>query len=77
LQENLCHEVINRFVEKVQPKGAMVVMRAIHGCMACRGVKQANGAGMITSALSGVFAEKESTKLEGLQLIDLSISLSK
>jgi GTP cyclohydrolase I len=75
LQEDLCHDVINQFNKIVQPHGVMVVMRAIHGCMSCRGVRQNNGAGMMSSAVSGAF-EKDGTKQEGLKLIEISIALS-
>src|SRR5574337_83306 len=68
LQENLCHEVLNRFVEVMQPKGAMLVMRAVHGCMSCRGVRQYNGTGMTSSAIYGSFTQ-ESTRSEGMALI--------
>ena len=72
LQENLCHEIMNKFEEIVEPKGAMLVMRAIHGCIAERGVCQYNHSGMVTSAIYGNF-ELEYTRLEGMNLINLSL----
>ncbi|MEE8632452.1 MAG: GTP cyclohydrolase I [Candidatus Bathyarchaeia archaeon] len=72
LQENLCHEVIDRFAEVVQPLGAMVYIRAIHGCMKCRGVKQYGGSGMGTSAVYGAFKE-DAQESKGLKLIELSM----
>lgn len=72
LQEHLCHQVMNRFVEVVCPKGAMVYMRAIHGCMKCRGVRQYGGAGMSTSVIHGVFQRLE-VKMEALDIIKLSL----
>lgn len=72
LQENLTHQILNRFAEKIQPEGAMVVIRALHGCMTCRGVRQTNGAGMITDALYGCFKQPD-VKAEGLELIKLSL----
>lgn len=74
LQENLTHQVLNRFVDKIQPEGAMLVMRASHECMVCRGAKQTNGAGMITDALYGAFFQP-SVKAEGLELIKLSLMI--
>jgi GTP cyclohydrolase I len=74
LQENLTHQILNRFAEKIKPVGAMVVMRALHECMICRGAKQTNGAGMITDALYGCFFEPD-VKAEGLELIKLSLSM--
>lgn len=71
LQENLCHEIMARFVEVMNPKGAMLVMRAIHGCMSCRGVEQYNNTGMVSSAIYGCF-EHQDTRMEALSLIALS-----
>jgi len=72
LQENLTHQVLNRFAKNIKPKGAMVVMRALHECMMCRGAMQTNGAGMITDALFGCFFEPD-VKAEGLELIKISL----
>jgi GTP cyclohydrolase I len=72
LQENLTHQVLNTFVNAIEPEGAMVVMRAVHSCMTCRGVKQTGGAGMQTSALHGAFFKAE-VKSEALELIKLSL----
>lgn len=72
LQENLTHQVLNCFTENIKPEGAMVIMRAVHSCMSCRGVKQTGGAGMITDALYGTFFTPE-VKLEALELIKLSL----
>lgn len=74
LQENLCHEIINRFIDVMKPKGAMLVMRAIHGCMSCRGVRQYDNTGMTSSAIYGCFKE-EAVRLEGLELIKLSTGI--
>jgi GTP cyclohydrolase I len=73
LQENLCHQIVTRFVELVQPLGAMLIMRAIHGCMTCRGVHQYDNAGMVSSAVWGSFKEDLRTRSEGLSLINLSV----
>lgn len=73
LQENLCHEVMNRFIEVMQPEGVMLVMRAIHGCMSCRGVRQYNNTGMTSSAVYGAFTDA-ATRAEGMSLIQLSMN---
>lgn len=73
LQERLGREVVNRFVDVVEPKGAMLVMRAVHGCMSCRGVKNGNRSGMTTSVLYGGF-EDHKTRSEAMQLIMLSVN---
>lgn len=72
LQENLCDQVSTHLWYTLAPKGVAVVMRAVHGCMECRGIKQYDNAGMITSSLKGIFKEDPSTKLEVFNLIDLS-----
>lgn len=75
LQERLSVEVMEFFLEGVKPKGAMLVMRAIHSCMSCRGVKTGLGSGMITSVTSGAFRENIDTRQEGLDLVRLSVML--
>jgi GTP cyclohydrolase IA len=73
LQEHLCWQVINALELGVQPLGAMVVIRAIHQCMKCRGAKQYSGSGMITSAITGMFKTDPTVKQEGFELIKLSM----
>lgn len=73
LQENLSHEIVNFLERKLNPKALMVVMRAEHGCMKCRGVKQYDGAGMLTSAVKGSFKTDSIAKSEALDLIKLSV----
>lgn len=77
LQERLTKQIVDHFVKEVRPLGAMLVMRAVHGCMSCRGVKTGNGTGMMTSKVYGSLKENPSTKNEALQLINMSIKLSK
>lgn len=72
LQETLCHQVIEAFNEHIQPYGCMVLMKAVHSCMSCRGVQQTNGNNLTTNALKGVFFE-DKVKSEALQLISLDI----
>ena len=73
LQEELSHEVIERFDAEVHPEGAMLFMRAVHGCMKCRGVNQYAGAGMITSAACGVFLSDPVLEQKGLEMIKISL----
>ena len=74
LQENLSTEVIDAIMTHVEPLGAMLVMRAVHGCMSCRGVRTGSGAGMTTSATRGCFRDNIDTRIEALELIKLSRS---
>ncbi|MDY0215098.1 MAG: GTP cyclohydrolase I [Bacilli bacterium] len=69
LQENLCHEVIDNFVHHVQPRACMVILKASHGCIACRGTNQPNQK-MVTSAVYGE-AKEMSFKNEVFNLINL------
>lgn len=72
LQETLVEEVVACFIENVKPLGVMLVARAVHGCMACRGVGTGRDAGLLTSKVWGAFEENEKTRQEALQLINLS-----
>lgn len=76
LQERLTQQSVDYFESVVKPLGTMLVMRAVHGCMACRGVRTGNGTGMMTSKVTGCFKEDSSTKMEALSLINMSIKLS-
>lgn len=69
IQEQLTvsiHRAINSITDNI---GVMVVIEATHNCVSCRGVKH-DGASMVTSEVSGVFANHEKTaKQEVLSLI--------
>jgi len=52
--------------------GVMVMVKATHNCVSCRGVKH-QGASMMTSEVSGVFADHTKTaKMEVLEMIKMS-----
>jgi len=70
LQENLTHEILNCFVENIEPKGAMLIMKAVHDCEFCRGSRTYSP--MTTSAIYGVF-DQEKTRNEFLSLLQLKI----
>lgn len=72
LQENLTHEILNRFVEEVRPKGAMLILKATHGCQSCRGVRQTE-THMATSAVYGALEEDEKVRTEMLSILKLDI----
>lgn len=75
LQENLAAEVVNYVDQVIKPLGIMLVMRAIHGCMSCRGAKTGDNAGIITSITRGSFRDNPETRSEALELIKLSVAL--
>lgn len=77
LQERLAINIMRFFYGGINPKGAMLVMRAVHCCMSCRGVNTGMSSGMTTSVTLGAFREDEKTRQEGLDLIKLSILLNK
>ena len=75
LQERLAKDVVSYINKIVRPKGILLVMRAVHSCMAFRGVKTGPGAGMLTSITTGAFRDNIETRNEGIQLILLSSQL--
>lgn len=69
VQEELTTEIANFLIEKLQPNGVGVVLKAEHMCMSMRGVRQP-GVVTTTSAMAGVYADHERTaKAEFLQFI--------
>ena len=67
LQERLTEQVVNYLMEKLEPKGAMVVIEARHLCVEMRGVKKP-GALTVTSAIRGIFHQR-SVREEFLDLL--------
>ena len=70
IQEQLTMAIHNAVSKVVEDNvGVMVIMQATHNCVSCRGVKHM-GASMITSEVSGVFAEHDKTaKQEVMHMI--------
>lgn len=68
VQERLTAQFADLIVNRLKPKGAMVVINAEHLCMSMRGVKKP-GARVVTSAVRGMFRSKESTRMEMLELL--------
>ena len=67
-QERITQSVANDIVENLAPLGCAVILEAQHGCMKCRGVRKQNSI-MTTSAMRGVFFDKQEARTEVLQLI--------
>ncbi len=67
LQERLTEQVISFLVERLNPKGAIVVIEARHLCVEMRGVKKP-GALTVTSAIRGMF-HKRPIRQEFLDLL--------
>jgi GTP cyclohydrolase I len=74
IQEQLTMAIHNAVSKVVEDNvGVMVIMQATHNCVSCRGVKHM-GASMITSEVSGVFAEHDKTaKQEVMHMIGFGL----
>lgn len=71
VQEHLTTEIADIMMEKLKPKGVMVVIEAEHLCMSMRGVNKP-GIVTVTSAVRGVFKKNALTRSETLSLIRFS-----
>jgi len=71
VQERLTTQLADLIMEKLKPRGAMVIIDAEHLCLSMRGEKKPN-ARTVTSAVRGIFRTKESTRLEFLELMKRS-----
>lgn len=76
IQENLTDHLIDEFLslfdKKHRPKGAIIIVEAMHSCEATRGIRVS--APTITSAVRGVFAKKLDPREEFLQIIERKTS---
>ncbi len=68
VQEKLTTTIAEIIMEKLKPRGVMVVIEAEHLCMSMRGVKKP-GVLTITSAVRGIFRRNEKTRSETLALM--------
>ena len=68
LQERLTTQIADTIVEALQPRGVAVILEAEHLCMTMRGIKKP-GSKMVTSAMRGLFRQREATRSEFLTLI--------
>ncbi len=68
VQERLTAQLADMIMEKLRPKGAMVIIDAEHLCLSMRGMKKP-GSRTVTSAVRGLFRSKASTREELLELI--------
>jgi GTP cyclohydrolase IA len=68
LQERLTAQVADALHERLEPRGAIVVVEADHLCMAVRGV-QKPGSVTVTSAVRGIYARDQRTRQEAMSLI--------
>lgn len=68
VQERLTTQLADLLMQKLKPKGAMVIIDAEHLCMSMRGIKKP-GTRTVTSAVRGMFRTKQSTREELLELL--------
>ncbi|MCM8786661.1 MAG: GTP cyclohydrolase I FolE [Candidatus Omnitrophica bacterium] len=68
VQERLTTQIADVIMEKLKPKGVMVIIEAEHLCMSMRGVKKP-GTITTTSVVRGVFRVNQKTRQEALSLI--------
>jgi GTP cyclohydrolase I len=68
VQERLTMQVADAMVEVLQPRGVIVVIEAEHLCMSMRGIRKP-GSRTVTSAVRGIFREREATRAEAMSLI--------
>ncbi|HVL04626.1 MAG TPA: GTP cyclohydrolase I FolE [Acidimicrobiales bacterium] len=68
VQERLTSQIADELVERVAPRGALVVIEAEHLCMSMRGVRKP-GSTTVTSAVRGAFRDKAATRAEAMAFI--------
>jgi GTP cyclohydrolase I len=68
VQERLTTGIADVLMERLKPKGVIVVIEAEHLCMSMRGVKKP-GAITVTSAVRGIFRTNHKTRAEALSLM--------
>ena len=68
LQERLTSQVADLVEERLRPRGVAVVVRAEHLCVTMRGIRKP-GSRVTTSAMRGVFRQRDRTRLEFLSLL--------
>ena len=68
IQEQMTTQICQALMDELQPKGAAVIVEAVHTCMTVRGVKK-TGATMTTSCMRGTFRTDARTRGEVMSLI--------
>jgi GTP cyclohydrolase I len=71
VQERLTAQIADAMVERLEPRGALVVIEAEHLCMSMRGVRKP-GAVTVTSAVRGSFRDSMSTRLEAMNRLGVT-----
>ena len=69
VQERLTSQVADLLMEKLNPRGAIVVLECEHLCMEMRGIRKV-GARTVTSAVRGAFQTDAKVRAEAMALIN-------
>lgn len=67
LQEDVNNQIVDALMKHLKPYGAMAVIEAEHGCMACRGIEE-HAVATVTSAVRGVFIKEVAARQEFYEL---------
>ena len=65
VQERLTAQIADTIDEVLAPRGVGVIVKAVHGCMATRGVRK-HGVSMVTSRMLGAFRDDPAARQEFL-----------
>lgn len=68
VQERLTGQIADMLMDKLEARGAGVIVEAVHTCMTIRGV-QKPGSQMVTSAMRGLFKSNLATRTEAINLL--------
>ena len=68
VQERLTSQIADTLMEKLEPRGVLVVIEAEHLCMSMRGVEK-SGSTTVTSAVRGLFRENAATRQEAMRFV--------
>ncbi len=68
VQERLTKQIADLIMDKLDAKGAGVIIEATHTCMTIRGVRKP-GSVMVTSAMRGLFKSNLATRTEAINLL--------
>jgi GTP cyclohydrolase I len=72
VQERLTMQIADALVDRLQPRGAFVMIEAEHLCMSMRGVRKP-GSLTITSAVRGSFKDSPATRSEAMALLGMGV----
>jgi GTP cyclohydrolase I len=72
VQERLTTQIADALMERLQPRGAFVMIEAEHLCMSMRGVRKP-GTLTVTSAVRGSFKDSPATRSEAMALLGLGV----